>query len=148
MRKKVLDDSKRAAICGILSIGGTKKMAANYVGCSRHTIRNTAMRDPEFRRQLAQTKVSPEITYLKTLYSAGQEKWTAAKWALQHMYPDRYARKPMTMELGDVKDLISQLLAAIVKVIPNSKIRAAVRRNVRVMTRAAIRKTRNQCRGR
>ena len=47
-----------------------------------------------------------------------------------------------TMAIDDVKDLISQLLAAITKVIPDSNIRAAVRRQVRQITGAAIRKTR------
>ena len=146
--KPVLDQTKRAKICGILQVGGTYRMAAKFVGCSRHTIRNTANRDPEFQRQLDQTQVSPEITFLKTLHDAAQDKWQAAKWALQHMYPDRYGRRAATMAIDDVKDLISQLLAAITKVIPDSNIRAAVRRQVRQITGAAIRKTRTDPRRR
>lgn len=146
--KPILDATKRAQICAILTVGGTKRAAAQYVGCSPRTIHNTASRDPEFKRQLEQTQISPEITFLKTLHTAGQEKWQAAKWALQHMYPDRYARKAATMALVDVKDLISQLLAAIVKVIPDSATRAAVRRKVRQITRAAVRKARTQQRRR
>ncbi|HEY2760133.1 MAG TPA: hypothetical protein VGI75_05305 [Pirellulales bacterium] len=141
--KPILDATKRAKICGILSVGGTYRMAAKFVGCSRQTIRNTAKRDPEFQRQLDQTQVSPEITFLKTLHTAAQDKWLAAKWALQHMYPDRYARKAATMAVYDVKDLISQLVTAITKVIPDSKTRALVRRKVRQITGAAIRKTRD-----
>ncbi len=141
--KPILDATKRAQICAILTVGGTKRLAAKFVGCSTQTIYNTAQRDSEFKRQLDQTQVSPEITFLKTLHSAAQEKWQAAKWALQHMYPYRYARKAAAMSVEDVKDLISQLLAAIVKVIPDSKIRAAVRRQVRLITRAAIRKASN-----
>lgn len=88
--KPTLDDSKRSAICTILSLGGTRRMAARYVGCTERTIRNTAARDRKFSQSLKQTELSPEITFLRTLLNAGKEAkyWQAAKWALQHMYPD------------------------------------------------------------
>ncbi len=56
MNKSLLDDGKKRDICLILSLGGTRQMAAHYVGCSVRTIRNTAHRDPLFADQLAKTK--------------------------------------------------------------------------------------------
>jgi hypothetical protein len=142
--KKTLDDEKRAAIYGILAVGGTRRLAARYVGCSPATIHNTVLRDAEFRRRIRKAEVRAEYDFLSTIRAAAAKKdaryWQAAKWALQHMYPERYSRRARTMALEDVKDLISHLLAAILKVIPESSLRAAVRLQVRTVAGAAIRK--------
>ncbi len=118
-------------------------MAAKHVGCCCKTIHNTANRDPKFRRQLDQTQVSPELTFLKTVHAAGQEKWQAARWALQHMYPDRYARKARTIPVADVKLILSQLIATVRNAIADRKIRAAVLKRLRAVAAVEIRKAQN-----
>src|SRR5262245_35398632 len=132
MKKQILDDEKRARIITILSVGGTYALAAQHVGCSRQTIFRAANRDPEFRKRLDEAKSSTEIQFLETIKVAGIENkcWQAAKWALQHMHPDRYARKAFTLPLADVKALISQVLDTIAKAISDSKTHAKVRRRV------------------
>ncbi|HTQ40327.1 MAG TPA: hypothetical protein VMJ32_14980 [Pirellulales bacterium] len=134
-----LDEAKRKAICAILSVGGTRRMAARFVGCAERTIRNTAARDPAFRRALKQTDVSPEITFLKTLFNAASDAkhWQAAKWALQHIYPERYARRPQTFTIDQTKELLSQMIQSIDKAIPDEKTRAAIRRKIRILAGAA-----------
>src|SRR6266536_3340620 len=109
MKKQILDSDKRAQIITVLSVGGTYGLAAKHVGCSRQTIYATADRDPEFKKQLSEARASTEIEFLETIkYHAGRQtkSWQAAKWALQHMNPDRFARKAFTLPLADVKDLI------------------------------------------
>jgi hypothetical protein len=147
--KPVLDESKRQTICSILAVGGTYGLAAHAVGCARQTIRNTANRDPAFAKKLQEAKANPEVFFLSTIRKAAQDPkyWTAAKWALQHMYPDRYMRKAWTMSIAEVKDLVSQLVGSIVQVIPDRHMRAEVRRRVYRLTGAAIREAKNKRHG-
>jgi len=148
--RPILDEDKRNEIIGVISVGGTYALAARKVGCSRQTIRRTAARDPEFRRRLNEARAAPEHKFLKTIEAAAGEKkyWQAAKWALQHEYPDRYGRKPRTMTLADVKDLVTQLLEAVLQVIPDSTIRAAVRRRVYKVSGDSLRKAKEHTRDR
>jgi hypothetical protein len=67
-----------------------------------------------------------------------------ARWALQHMHPDRYARRPLTMGINDVKDLIQQVMHAIAARIKDPPTRAAVRRAIRSLVGDAVRKCKEQ----
>src|SRR4051812_33208740 len=126
--KRSLDKHAQGAICGILSVGGTFDLAARYVNCTRKTIYNTAQRDPEFREKLKQSQSGNELMHLNTIKEAGKQirYWPAAKWALEHMYPDRYARKPGTMRVRDVQDLVGQIVQAVVSVVPDVALRNAI----------------------
>jgi hypothetical protein len=146
--KKILDDKRRAAIIGVLSVGGTYALAAQRVGCCRRTIFRTANRDPKFRRQLNRAKSRTEYQFLKTIERAGKDNWQAARWALQHVHPDRYNRRAFTMSLAEVKDLISQFLEAIAQEITDSKTRMAIRRRIKRLTDSAIAKAKERARGR
>ncbi len=140
--KQILDDKRRSEIAAILAVGGTYAMAARYVGCDRGTIRNTTARDPQFAEQLAKAQSGAEFQFLHTIKEAGKETryWQAAKWALEHMYPDRYRRQPRTMALEAVKDLISQLMRAALHNVEDSSVRAQIRLNFRVITGETFRK--------
>jgi len=94
-RKPVLDDAKRREICAILAIGGTRRMAAHYVGCSVDTVGRTALRDPAFADQIRKAEVGSEILFLRNLRDACQDakQWRAATWALERFFPDRYGRR-------------------------------------------------------
>jgi hypothetical protein len=131
--KNILDQPAQSAICGILAVGGTFELAARYVGCSRKTIYNTANRDPEFREKLKQSQSGNELVFLNTIKEAGKQTkyWAAAKFALQHMYPERYARKPGTMHVKDVQDLVGQIVRAVVAVVPDVALRNAIRLKIR-----------------
>jgi hypothetical protein len=147
--KPILDERKRGVVCGILAVGGSFQLAAQRVGCSRQTIRNTANRDPVFRKQLHEAQTNPEILFLNTIREAGQQAkfWPAAKWALQHMNPDRYTRKARTMSLSEVRELISQMVGAIAKAIPDAHVRAEVRRRIYKLTGQRLRKVKESRRG-
>lgn len=51
-RPPVLDEFKRGQIVGMIAMGGSRRTAAGYVGCSVSTIQNTADRDPQFAESL------------------------------------------------------------------------------------------------
>ena len=94
-RKPLLDEVKRGEICEILAIGGTRTLAARYVGCSLDTIARTAERDRAFAKQLRKASVECEIRCLRSLQNAAQDptQWRAAAWTLERLYPERYARR-------------------------------------------------------
>ena len=94
-RKPLLDEAKRREICEILAVGGTRTMAAAYVGCSLDTIARTAQRDRMFAKQLRKASVECEICCLRNLSNAAQDpkNWRAAAWALERLYPERYGRR-------------------------------------------------------
>ena len=122
--KRILDDIKKREICAILSVGGTRDMAAQYVGCTERTIRNAAERDPLFAERLAKTELSPEITFLRNISNAAAEGkyWRAAAWALERMYPERYEkRKPGAIPIAQLDDVVHYLVDAAMREVPDSR---------------------------
>ena len=89
-RKPLLDEAKRREICEVLAVGGTRTMAAAYVGCSLDTIARTAQRDRAFAQQIWEAESDAEILFLRTLKT---KQWRSAAWALERLFPCRYARR-------------------------------------------------------
>ncbi len=91
-----LDETKKREVFAILAVGGTRHMAAQYVGCHVETIRKAALRDPEFSDQLRKAEVGAELTFLRNIQQASKDpkQWRASAWALERLYPDRYGRRP------------------------------------------------------
>ena len=51
-RPPVLDEGKQREIVAILTMGCSRRTAAQYVGCAPNTIQSTAERDPKFAEKL------------------------------------------------------------------------------------------------
>jgi hypothetical protein len=116
-----LDQTKQREICAILAVGGTRAMAARYVGCHPETIRRTALREPEFAAQLRKAEINSEIVLLRSIQTASQDvkQWRASAWALERLFPERYGRRsPRTITVEQVSELIRQLGTIIVSEIP------------------------------
>ena len=58
--KPTITEPMKNEICAILAVGGTRKMAAQYIGCSVRTICRMARRDPHFaeRTQVITLQIS------------------------------------------------------------------------------------------
>jgi hypothetical protein len=149
MNKSTLDEFKKRDICRILACGGTRLMAAQYAGCSVRTIHNTAKRDPLFAEQLAKTELSPEFAFLKNIIDAVKEEknWRAATWALERMYPERYARRrPETIPVGHLRDVVDYLVEKAMEKTPENQNRKALRATLKKLahkslTQSAVKKT-------
>jgi hypothetical protein len=131
--KPILDQAKQEEICRIIALGGTRALAARAVGCTERTIRNTARRDPNFRRMLRTNEVSPELKLLTTLVSAGTagDHLPVTKWALERIYPQRYGwRHAHSFGLEQLREVVEQLIQIIGQHIPDAKTRAAIRRKI------------------
>ena len=120
-RPRILDGYKRREILAILAVGGTRQLAASYVGCALNTIENTANRCPEFAEKLRRKEQSFEFAYLENIRKAAQESryWRAAAWALERLRPDRYAhRSPEVITLDQIRRLMAQLAGLISEEVP------------------------------
>ena len=85
-RPTVLDDFKRAKICGLIASGVSLKRAARSVGCDPATIRDEAQRNPAFRAELAQFRAEAETMPMKVLRDAAASgNWRAAAWWMQRV---------------------------------------------------------------
>ena len=108
--QKALDSDKRERILTVLGMGGSRSLAAEFVGCHPKTIRNTASSDPDFAEKLREAESGPEVHFLTTISQAGKGAAHAAKWALERLYPDRYGRrKPGTYSVDAIKELLMEL---------------------------------------
>jgi hypothetical protein len=124
-----LDETKQREICAILAVGGTRLMAASYVGCCVATIRRTAEREATFGEQLRKAELSAEITFLKSIHAAASDvkQWRAAAWALERLFPERYARRlPDSITVEQMTEIIKALGAIIVGEVPVKRYRQRV----------------------
>ena len=123
--RAVLDVKKRTRICGLLALGYSRRMAAEYVGCDPSTITRTAQRDEAFREQLANAQSDADIDALKLLRrTADQEKyWRAAAWILERRNPDEYGRRaPNTFTGEQVMKILQRSLHAVMPAVPREKV--------------------------
>ena len=121
-KRNILDEAKQQKICEILSLGGTRKIAALCVGCHVDTIRRTALRNPAFDERLRKAQTGPEVGFLKDIQEAAEDgkNWRAAAWALERLYPERYGRRDATvLTVERVSDVLTRFASAILDDVPD-----------------------------
>jgi hypothetical protein len=138
-RPPVLDAIKKGEILALLTIGCSRRVAAQYVGCARCTIERTAQRDPAFGAKLQQAKTNTEIGFFKNIQKAAQKEqyWRAAAWALERMMPEKYARRsPDVITIEQIAVLLSQFTDIIVAEVPVAEHRKNLLKRLDLLTRA------------
>jgi hypothetical protein len=110
-RPRLLDDTRKAEIIGIISAGGSRTMAAEFVGCALTTIYAEARRDEEFDRQLRRAAVRPILWHLNNIQKQAERSWRASAWLLERAYPQQFARRGAeTMTRDDFNQAANLLL--------------------------------------
>jgi hypothetical protein len=89
----MLDDFKRAQICGMISAGCSVRDAAHFLRCSYDTIRRELKRDPGFKEQLSRSELYAQLSPLRAIQQAAATHWQAAAWFLERAYPERFGRR-------------------------------------------------------
>jgi hypothetical protein len=120
-RTKRLTKTQRNKITSMLNIGGDRSMAAGYARCHPATIRAEMRRDAEFANQVTQAELRNESSFLKVIHQAGKDpkQWRAAAWALERLYPERYARrKGNTLTEEQVSQLIAEMAEIVASELP------------------------------
>lgn len=113
----------------MLRLGATRTMAATYARCHPATIRAEMRRDPSFANQIAQSELRSETSFLKVIHAAGKDpkQWRAAAWALERMYPERYARrKGNTLTEEQVQQLVAEMAEIVASELPITKYRQRI----------------------
>ncbi len=113
-RPKVLDEVKMAEICAVLSMGSSRYEAAEHVGCAPNTIENTIRRDKAFAERVRHAETKAEMTLVRQVRKAAKQSWRAAAWALEHIRPQRYARRRANYLTFDEVDEFIRLLGTTV----------------------------------
>jgi hypothetical protein len=128
-RPRVLDDKKKADICAVLAMGGSRAIAATYVGCHPDTIRNTEQRDAEFAAALEAAESKHEVLQLSYINNAGKEGryWRAAAWVLEHRYPTRYGlRRTNLYSLEQMTHVLSNFAEVVLDEIADDELRRRI----------------------
>ncbi len=131
-----LDAVKRREILAILTVGGSRRMAARYVGCSPRTIGRTAVRDPAFAEELRKAEHKADIGYLKNIQAAARKEqyWRAAAWALERRNPQEFAaRHPDVVTLEQLRGVIVDFAVIVVEEIPVAKYRQPALARLRLL---------------
>ena len=136
-RPEVLDKAKMDKIIGLLTLGATRTLAARYVGCHPNTIRNTALRNPEFAERLRNAEYHLEFNLVKQITEAAkdQKHWRAAAWALERIFPQRYAaRGPNAITTEQVHELLNLFANVVYEAIPEEHFRAKIEERLQQIT--------------
>jgi hypothetical protein len=124
-RHPVLGQIEKGKIVALLTVGCSRRLAARVVGCAPGTIARAAARDPAFAADMREATGSVEAFYLRQIRKASQKEqhWRAAAWALEHMFPQRYARRPEQFSFEQVSQLMVQMLSVVCDEVPVARFR-------------------------
>jgi len=126
-RHRVLDEGKRREICALVSAGCSLEAAAQYVNCSRSTIRREALRNEQFGAELRRSELDAHLHPVRTMQQAAATHWRAAAWLLQRTRPEQYARSAANLvRMETVHDLITRCLELIETELPDTAENEAV----------------------
>jgi hypothetical protein len=130
-----LDDYKRREVCALVAAGCGIGGAAQYVGCAATTIRREALRNDDFHEQLRRAELSSQLSPLQAMQKAAATHWRAAAWLLERTGPERFTKRdPERMTIEQAKELIDQLIEAMVEEIDDPDTRRKVHCRVQAIT--------------
>jgi hypothetical protein len=124
LTEKQMDD-----ICESLASGSSRPTAAKFAGCHPATMRAEMRRNPEFMHRVTQAELKLEAIMLRAIRDAASEpkQWRAAAWALERIYPNRYAkRRTNTLTLDQVHELVSEVSEIVASELPVPKFRQRI----------------------
>lgn len=133
---KPLDKVRQGQILALLSVGCSRKFAAEFVGCSRRTIWNTAKRDRNFAAEMKRAAAQAEVLHLQQIAAAGKKDWRASAWWLERKLPERYAlRKPQVMTVEQVQKALTELAQVVCEAVPTADQRNVIMARVKEVAR-------------
>lgn len=92
-RPTVLTAERKREILAILTIGGSRNDAADYVGIDRSTLETAKLLRSHgaFCRQVKKAEAAGKAHHMRKVHTA--EAWQASAWMLERKYPDEFGRK-------------------------------------------------------
>lgn len=90
-RPRVITPEKEAEILAILTMGGSRNIAADYVGVGHGTLHEHIARDAEFSERIKRAESECQRLHLERLHLA--EPWQASAWMLERKWPNEFGRR-------------------------------------------------------
>jgi hypothetical protein len=121
-RPRVLDDVKLREIAALVSAGYSLAGAAEYVGCSIHTIRREIKRNKDFAEKIRKSQLYAELDPLNAIRHCGKTNWRAAAWYLERTHPDRYLKQnPALVRPSDLQEFMQAVARILSKEVTDEK---------------------------
>ncbi len=118
-RPRLLNDTKKAEIAAMISVGCSQATACRYVGCVPQTLRNELRRDPSFREQVVKAERRKELVLLQQIQEAGKKSWRAAAWLLERVNPQEFKlRDPDVVTRAEMQAYIQGVVDEICEELP------------------------------
>jgi hypothetical protein len=137
-RPPVLDEGKQREIVAIISMGCSRRTAAQYVGCAPSTIQNTAERNEKFAEKLDRGRSQAVVTHVKNINSAAKKAqyWRAAAWALERLNPEEFAAPhPNAITLEQASRVIDYFARIVIEAVPVDAYRKSIVKRVEELTK-------------
>jgi hypothetical protein len=124
-----LTDRQMNDICEMLATGSSRPTAARFAACHPATMRAEMRRNPDFAHRVTQAELKLEAIMLRAIREAASEpkQWRAAAWALERIYPNRYAkRRTNSLTMDQVHELVSEVSEIVASELPVPKFRQRI----------------------
>ena len=107
-----LNQEQRQRVLAMLAHGATRRMATKYAGCRVLDLTAEMQCDPDYKQQVQQHELRPEIEVLRALLVTARDpkQWRAAAWVLERFYPRRYApRKADALRRAELQAALNSM---------------------------------------
>jgi hypothetical protein len=118
---RILNDKKREEIVNLMTLGFSRRKAAQFIGCAPSSITRAVQRDPEFAAKVAEAEQNLEILALRNIPAARKQERhrRASPWVLEHRNPDDFAARPPHVITSDqVTQLLTQFAEVLLCELP------------------------------
>jgi hypothetical protein len=108
-RPRIITNENEKEILAILTIGGSRNTAADYVSIARTTLRDHIARDEVFSEQVKRAEAAGQLKHLKKV--GGADQWQASAWMLERKWPDEFGRKDrQDVPADDMTSVLTKLI--------------------------------------
>lgn len=90
-RPTVMTPDKEKEILAILTMGGSRNVAADYVGIAQGTLHDCIKRNADFSERVKNAEAKGQIRHLKKVSESDQ--WQASAWMLERKWPNEFGRR-------------------------------------------------------
>ncbi len=132
----LLTAKEQDSVVSVLLAGADLRAAADYVGRTQSTIRNTAEADAEFQARLDRAEPHFELKQLGNITQAAmrEQYWRAAAWLLERKFPSRYAKPdPEALAPAKVRTLLDNLVKVILAEVKDPQVQANIVQRLRTL---------------
>ena len=130
---RILTEEQRREVCGVLGLGCSRATAAKRVGCLEEELYEESSRNPVFATEMRLAESAYELRHMKNVYEAAVDpkNWRVSVWALEHVLPERYARRdPGRVNENQMRRIVGKVVDILVEEVSDEVIRNNIHRRI------------------